>query len=103
MPYEKDLVVLVPSKDAQFLWSGLLSKADSLGLRPPTVQIDTHLLRDAGCLDANEFLESQASRYARALVFVADRTRSGHPERSREDLEGGTYGQTKVFLRRPRA
>lgn len=87
MRYEKDLVVLVPNKDAQFLWSGILSKASALGLRPPTVQLDTHPLRDAGCLDADELLESQANRYAHALVFVADQTRSGRPDRTRADIE----------------
>lgn len=85
--YEKDLVVLLPSKDAQFLWSGVLARAVDMGLRTPSVQFDTHQLRDAGCLDADEFLESQTSRFERALVFVANRTRSGRPGRSREELE----------------
>lgn len=85
--YEKDLVVLLPNKDAQFLWNGVLARAGDMGLRTPSVQFDTHQLRDAGCLDADEFLESQTSRFERALVFVANRTRSGRPGRSREELE----------------
>jgi hypothetical protein len=87
MQHEKDLVVLVPDKNAQFLFSGILSRSSDLGLRPPTHQIDIHLLRDSGCLDADELLQSQANRFAHAMVVVADRARSGHPELSRDELE----------------
>jgi hypothetical protein len=86
MAYEKDLVVLVPDKNAQFLVDGVLSQAASLGLRAPSRQLDTHPLRDAGCLDADELLESQADRYAHALV-MANRERSGRREVNRLDAE----------------
>ncbi|AKT36954.1 hypothetical protein [Chondromyces crocatus] len=87
MAYEKDLVVLLPNKDAQFLLRGILSRMPEMGMRTPSVQFDTHPLRDAGCLDGDELLESQASRYEKALIFVADRTKSGREEMTREDLE----------------
>jgi hypothetical protein len=87
MPYENDLVILVPDKNAHFLFHGVFSKAVALGLRPTTVQLDTHPLRDSGCLDADEILQSQAQRYAHAMVVVADHSRSGRPEMPRGEME----------------
>jgi hypothetical protein len=88
MPYEKDLVVLVPDKNAQFLVDGVLSQSAALAIRPPLRQLDTHPFRDAGCLDADELLESQAERYEHALV-VANQERSGRRELPRIDVEAG--------------
>jgi hypothetical protein len=84
--YEKDLVVLVPDKNAQFLVDGMLSQSTALGLREPRRQLDTHPLRDAGCLDADELLESQADRYAHAIV-IANRELTGCRELHRIDAE----------------
>lgn len=92
MQYEKDLVILVPDKNVQFLVDGLLSKAPILGMRQPTHQLDTHPLRDYGCLDADELLESQATRYAYALV-VANRERSGRSDVQREAVEAEIEGK----------
>jgi hypothetical protein len=86
MSYEMDLVVLGPDKDMQFLFDGLLSKAPSLGARVPSHRLDTHPLRDSGCLDADELLESQVRRYAHALV-VTNAERSGRTGSPREDIE----------------
>jgi hypothetical protein len=86
MEYEKDLVVLGPGKNMQFLFDGLFSKAANLGLRPPSHQFDAHPLRDAGCLDADELLESQAGRYAYALV-VTNSELSGYEALPRIDVE----------------
>jgi len=93
MPYENDLVVLVPDKNAHFLLNGVFSKAGALGLRPTTVQLDTHPLRDSGCLDADEFLQSQAHRSAHAMVIVADHSRSGRQELSRIEMEAAIEGR----------
>jgi hypothetical protein len=90
--YEKDLVVLVPDKNMQFLFYGLLSKSTALGMRMPSHQLDTHPLRDSGCLDADEFLESQASRYAHALV-VTNGERSGRMGQGRAVLEATIEGK----------
>jgi hypothetical protein len=86
MAYEKDLVVLIPDKNAQFLVDGVLSQAAALAIREPLRQLDTHPLRDAGCLDADELLESQAGRYEYALI-VANRELSGRRELHRIDAE----------------
>jgi hypothetical protein len=86
MEYEKDLIVLGPGKNMQFLFDGLFSSATSLGVRTPSHQFDAHPLRDAGCLDADELLESQVGRYGHALV-VTNRQLSGHREISRIDAE----------------
>lgn len=86
MEYEKDLVVLVPDKNAQFFVEGVLSQAAAMGLRMPARQLDTHPLRDTGCMDADLLLESQAGRFAHALV-VADYERSGRNNPRRVDVE----------------
>jgi hypothetical protein len=86
MAYEKDLLVLTPDKNAQFFVDGVLSQSGALGLREPERKLDTHPLRDAGCLDADELLESQAGRYAHAIV-VANRELSGRRELHRIDAE----------------
>jgi len=92
MSYDKDLVVLGPDKNMQFLFEGLLSKAAALGVRTPTHQLDTHLLRDSGCLDADEFLESQSGRYAHAIV-VTNGERSGRTSMGRAALEAQIEGK----------
>lgn len=92
MSYDKDLVVLGPDKNMQFLFEGLLSKAAALGVRTPTHQLDTHLLRDSGCLDADEFLESQSGRYAHAIV-VTNGERSGRTNMGRAALEAQIEGK----------
>ncbi len=86
MGYEKDLVILVPDKNMQFLLEGLLSMATVLGIRKPSHQLDIHPLRDAGCLDAAELLESQTNRYAHAIV-VSNSERSGRANIDRNELE----------------
>ncbi|MFS8067610.1 MAG: hypothetical protein ACMG6S_14700 [Byssovorax sp.] len=86
MSYEKDLVILVPDKNMQFLLEGLLSMATVLGIRKPSHQLDIHPLRDAGCLDAAELLESQTNRYAHAIV-VSNSERSGRANIDRNELE----------------
>ena len=87
MPYESDLVVLVPDKNTHFLFNGIFSRAEALGIRPTTVQLDTHPLRDSGCFDADELLQSQTHRYAHAMVVIADRLRSGRRELSSAEME----------------
>jgi hypothetical protein len=87
MQYDKDLVAVVPDKNALFLLDGILAKTGALGLRAPTFQIDAHPLRDQGCLDADEFLQSQVTHYAHAIVIVADREQSGRREMSPHDIE----------------
>src|SRR5262245_10994095 len=86
MKYEKDLVVLGPDKNMEFLFDGVFSKSVVLGLRPTSRQVDTHALRDAGCVDADQLLESQVNRYARAIV-VTNREQLGPKNLSRQDLE----------------
>ncbi len=87
MQYEKDLVVIAPDKNAEFFFRGFFSRASTLGMKMPTFQIDTHPQRDAGCLEAHEFLGSQTNRFAYALVVVADRQQSGAMHQSRDEME----------------
>lgn len=84
--YEKELLVVGPDKNMQFLMESLLSKATSLGAQLPSHRLDTHPQRDAGCLDAHELLEPQARLYQHALV-VANAERSGRAGVPRERLE----------------
>jgi hypothetical protein len=62
------------------------TKEDALGFQIPSHEIETHPLRDSGCLDADELLESQARRYAFAMV-VANAERSGREDQGREKIE----------------
>ncbi len=84
--YEKELICIGPDKAMRFLFAGLFSKDEALGFRVPSYEIDTHPLRDAGCLDADELLESQANRY-RFAIIVANAERSGRKGEMREDVE----------------
>jgi hypothetical protein len=86
VPYEKGLICLGPDKAMQFLFAGLFSKEEALGFRIPSHEIETHPLRDSGCLDADELLESQACRYAFAIVVV-NAERSGREDQGRNKIE----------------
>lgn len=102
MEYEKDLVVLGPGKNMQFLFDGLFSNAANLGMRAPSHQFDPHPLRDAGCLDADELLESQTRRYAYAIVMT-NRSLSGHGELPRIDVEAALEAKLSKSGWGPRA
>jgi len=78
--YEKDLAVLVADNDMESAIRGLLSRCDSLAMRPPDADVLVHRLHDAACLrHAPEFLRSQSRRYHHALV-VFDREGCGSAE-----------------------
>lgn len=87
MQYEKDLVVVAPNKNAEFFFRGLFSRTGELGMPVPEYQIDTHPQRDAGCVDAHEFLASQTNRFAHAMVMVADSQQTGAMNATRDEME----------------
>lgn len=66
----KDLVVLVADKNMEQAVTGLLSRPQSLKVRPLDYDAFVHPRRDPGCLnDAHEFLRFQAKSYRHALVM----------------------------------
>lgn len=87
----RDLVVLVADKDIEATVTGLLSRADALGVRPVTWEPFRHPNRDSGCFKvAHDFLRSQTNRFDHALVMF-DRHGCGRDAQARvlieEDVE----------------
>jgi hypothetical protein len=73
----KDLVVLAACKDGECALRGLLSRPQSLGIRPVEVTWLRHEHRDPGCRTSPErFLAGQVALHQRALV-VFDREGCG--------------------------
>ena len=95
-PPEGDLVILVPGRDEQAALEGLVSRPESLGIRPVQAAFQRHPDRDAGCLLwAHEFLRSQLRRFEHALVML-DRVGCGRERLSREELEAEVEGRLSV-------
>ncbi|MHB1294369.1 MAG: methylation-associated defense system protein MAD4 [Anaerolineae bacterium] len=68
LPY--DLVILVADKDMEHGLKGLLSRWQSLQIRPVTYNIFSHPEHDPGCLrDAVDILRSQMHSHRHALVL----------------------------------
>ncbi len=66
----RDLMVLVADKDAEHAVKGLLSRPESLGIRPITFNLLPHADHDPGCVcTAHELLRRHASTHDRALVL----------------------------------
>jgi hypothetical protein len=66
----KDLVTLVADMNAEHTVKGLLSRTQSLGIRPMTYDLFVHPRRDPGCLnEAHDFLRPLARGYNHALVI----------------------------------
>lgn len=85
-PPPRDLLVLSADAAIEAGLKGLLSRHQSLGVRPVEVDYATHPERDPGCMRADMFLRAFSRRYAHALV-VFDREGSGRESQSREELE----------------
>ncbi|MGQ9651559.1 MAG: methylation-associated defense system protein MAD4 [Phycisphaerae bacterium] len=85
--YAKDLFVLVPGKDERACLAAILSRWQSLGIRPITWDIEQHEQRDGGCYRvAHEYLRTAMHQYAHALL-VFDREGCGNEQRARDELE----------------
>jgi len=82
-----DLFCLAADRDIEQSLQGLLTRPQSLQIRPITAMIGTHPNRDPGCyLRAHDFLRSFRRGFVHALV-VFDREGCGNESHSREELE----------------
>jgi hypothetical protein len=87
-PELKDLVLLVPDKNIEAALKGLLSRPQSLGIRPVSFQLYVHPERDPGCLlRGAEYLRQFVDQYHRALI-VLDQEGCG-----REDMDRSPRNQ----------
>ena len=78
----KDLIVLVPDKDAQFALGGILGRHDALHTQRIEYVIFVHPLHDPGVYkNAVAFLRPYLNQYEYALVFL-DREGSGQEKKS---------------------
>ena len=86
-PPSRDLVVLVPDRNMEAGFHGILVRPEALSIRSIDYQIFVHPDRDPGCfLRGHTFLVSQLRRFSTALV-IFDRVGCGREDRSRADLE----------------
>ena len=82
-----DLIVLVPCANMEHAIRGVLSRTDSLRIRPVRCHLLKHPHRDAGCrLRGADLLRRYVSTYRHALILL-DREGSGKDELSRDALE----------------
>lgn len=88
--YEKDIVFLVADTQTKFTLIGLLSRHQSLQIRPlttDTTDIFIHPEQDSGCLlHSHTFLRQFINRYAYSIV-IFDRDGCGQEHLSRQRLE----------------
>jgi hypothetical protein len=83
----KDLVLLLADKNMQFAINGILSRPQSLSIRPVTWDTFVHPESDPGCLRrADAFLRPFVNQYRRAMVML-DREGCGRQHLPREELE----------------
>lgn len=83
----KDLVTLVADLDMEQTLRGLLSRPQSLGIKPIEYEILRHPQHDPGCWnDADNLLQSQSKNFRYALVLF-DHEGSGQEKREIEDLQ----------------
>jgi hypothetical protein len=81
------MIVMVADADAQRTVEALLSRPESLRIRPVDCQIERYPGRDSGCFrDAPEYLRSAIPLFDRALV-VFDRHGCGRDDLPRELIE----------------
>ena len=90
-----DLIVLVPCSNMEHALLGLLSRGESLAIRPVTYRILKHPQRDPGCrLRGVDLLRQFAGKYRHALVLL-DREGSGEETLSRSALEDEIEGRLR--------
>ncbi len=82
-----DLLVLVSDRNTEAVVEGILSRPQSLRIRPIVSRILVHPEKDPGCrLHGHELLRIHHEAYRHAIM-VFDREGSGADEMSREELE----------------
>lgn len=83
---QRDLVVLVADQDYEYAIKGLLSRPESLRIRPVDAHVIKHINRDSGCRsDASNYLRTYSKRYDFALVIFD--LRGCGDNRSRDDIQ----------------
>ena len=91
--WQSDLVALVADASMESAVRGLLSRRESLRIRPVRYEVYVHPHRDPGCLrEAHSFLHSMTRQYAHALVLF-DRHGCGREHEDRQSLEGTVAGR----------
>jgi hypothetical protein len=84
---QKDLIVLVADKDARLAMQGILSRHQSLGIRPISYSIEQHPDHDGGCRTKGvSYLHGAISLYSHALL-IFDHEGCGQEETTASDLE----------------
>jgi len=99
----KDIVALVADRNMEFAVQGLLSRHQSLNIRPVAADVFVHPERDPGCfLRGHDFLGPWVNSYHQALVLF-DREGCGRDSDSRQDLELAVEGRLTTSGWGPRA
>ncbi len=82
----KDLVILVPDKNTQFVLNGLLPRHQALQIRPLEYDIFIHPQRDPGVYRyASTFFRQFFRQYDYALVFI-DREGCGQEDKTASEI-----------------
>lgn len=82
-----DLIVLVADRNMAATVTAILSRAESLGIRPIRFDVDVHPQKDPGVLrQSQEYLRASVGMYDHALI-VFDREGCGKEQKTREELE----------------
>lgn len=90
---DMDLIVLVPGKDEAAAIAGMLSRPQSIGIRPVDYRIERHEERDAGCrLQSPGYLKSAVAQFDHAIVMF-DREGCGAEQMTRTALEADLEGR----------
>lgn len=83
----QDIIILVADKNMEFAIKGLLTREQSLKIRPINYQIYVHPDRDPGCYRmAHQFLKPFSNSFDYALVLF-DRDGCGNHNKSRGQIE----------------
>lgn len=89
----RDLVLLVPDKDIEQTFLGLLARHQSLGIRPIEYKIFVYANRDPGCYHTgHELLALYATEYSNGLI-VFDRAWDGAPSQDPNQLAADVEGR----------
>lgn len=82
-----DLAVVVPDKDTEQTFEGLLTRHQSLSIRPIRYQISVHPNKDPGCYKTGEQLALAFAREAAHALVVFDLAWEGAPSDDPAQLE----------------
>jgi uncharacterized protein (DUF433 family) len=93
----RDLVVLVPDKDIEQTFQGLLDRPQALGIRKVSYDILVHPNRDPGCYHTGpDLLRSYAGEPQRNALIVFDRAWEGAPSEDPATLARNVEDRLRV-------